>query len=144
MDVLALCRHGLDGGHCWLNSWTSLSRSLLTSYRYWNGMTFVVSERFASNNLAVGHLTPSIHEVCHRLCDASFARPVWLNLAKWYSATNQPRPFLPEKPLNLYSSSELEHLVLRWKAGWTRKKPTQRSFSIYVFSQHIHLVEGGR
>ena len=89
-----------------------------------------------------------LHQTCQRLRDASLTRPVWLSLVQWCSATVQPRPFVPEKPLDLYTDRELEHLVLRWqsgRAGCARPQPKQREFSIpETYLQNVHLVEGGR
>ena len=45
------------------------------------------------------------------------ARPVWLALVRWYTASIEPRPLWPEKPLAKHTARELEHLVLRWKSG---------------------------
>ena len=87
------------------------------------------------------------HQTCQRLRDASLGRPIWLGLVQWYSSTIQPRPFIPEKPLELYTDRELEYLVLRWqsgKAGYLLK-PKRRDFSISDRSlQGSHLLEGGR
>ncbi len=87
-------------------------------------------------------------QTCQHFRDASFARPVWLSLVQWYSATVQPRPFLLEKPLDLYTDRELEYLVLKWqsgRAGYKLAQPKERKLSIpedYLLS--VHLVEGGR
>ena len=86
-----------------------------------------------------------LHQTCHRLHNATLARPVWLSLVQWYSATIQPRPFIPEKPLNLYTNRELEHLVLngqRGRAVCGLAQSKERTSPIYP--QSAHLVEGGR
>jgi len=88
---------------------------------------------------------------------ASYSRSVWLALIKRYMAIIRPRQLWPEKPLEWYTSQELEHLVLQWKsinAGWAANKrtvpiPGQRHFLIsdksapYI-SPCVCLVEGGR
>jgi hypothetical protein len=94
-------------------------------------------------------LTP---QTCRRIHDASLERPVWLALVKLYSVTVYPRPFCLEKPLDLYTDRELEHLVLRWqkaKLCWTLSQykniPIQRRFvSPEQAHKCVHLVEGGR
>src|SRR6266511_1531986 len=45
------------------------------------------------------------------------ARSVWLALVKWYTASIEPRPLWPEKPLAKHTARELEHLILCWKSG---------------------------
>jgi hypothetical protein len=75
-----------------------------------------------------------------------------VTLVKRYSATVYPRPFCLEKPLDLYTGRELEHLILRWqkaRACWilTRYQdiPILRQFSSPQKSPNcVHLVEGGR
>ena len=55
---------------------------------------------------------------------------------------------MPEKPLDLYTNRELEHLVLRWqsgKAGWALTQPRIRQFSSPKdYFGCTHLIEGGR
>ena len=80
------------------------------------------------------------------------ARPVWLALVKWYSATICPRPFCLEKPLDLYTDRELEHVVLRWQKSrhcWAlsqyKNMPIERRFVTPEKARNcVHLVEGGR
>ena len=88
------------------------------------------------------------YQTCQRLRDASLSRPIWLSLVQWYSATIQPRPFLPEKPLDLHTARELEHLILKWqsgKAGRALTQPRELSLSIpEVYLQSAHLLQGGR
>ncbi|CAA7268981.1 unnamed protein product [Cyclocybe aegerita] len=93
-----------------------------------------------------------IRQTCKSLCDASKARPVWLNLFK----PCPERPLFPlqaEGPLENYSSSRLEYMILRWKRA-------ERSYAMNgedVDVQGIeialdedqavvamHLVKGGR
>jgi len=77
---------------------------------------------------------------------SSLARPVWLSLVQWYFDTIQPRPFFPEKPLNLYTDRELEYLILRWQSGKTgRALPKKLPLSIPgTYLQSVHLLPGGR
>lgn len=85
------------------------------------------------------------HQACQRLCDATFARPVWLCLLR-RSATTQPRPFLLEKPLPLYTDRDLERLVLKWQSSraiCTQVQPKERASPVLVPTD-VHLVEGGR
>ena len=88
------------------------------------------------------------HQTCQRLRDASFSRPIWLSLVRWHSATIQPRPFFPEKPLYLYTDRELEYLILKWqsgKAGRTLTQPRKLALSIPEdYLQSVHLIQGGR
>lgn len=88
------------------------------------------------------------YKTCQRLHDASLSRPVWLSLVRWYSATIQPRPFLPEKPLNLFTDRELEYLILKWqsrKAGRALTQPKERVLSIpETYLRGVHLLQGGR
>jgi hypothetical protein len=78
-------------------------------------MTFFVLDRLVmplKSRIFLVLLTP---QTCRRIHDASLGRPVWLALVKLYSVTVYPRPFCLEKPLDLYTDRELEHLVLRWQ-----------------------------
>jgi len=110
-------------------------------------------ERYPSNSSGSSlfdsiffYVMQRLHKTCQRLRDASLARPVWLSLVQWYSDTIQPRPFLPEKPLNLYTDRELECLILRWQCGKTcRALPKKLSLSIPEdYLQSVHLLPGGR
>jgi len=69
----------------------------------------------------------------------------------------RPRQLWPEKPLDWYTSQELEHLILQWKSikvgwaanQWTEPIPRQRHFlmsdqSAPYVSPCVCLVEGGR
>ena len=80
-------------------------------------------------------------------------RPVWLALFKLYSATEYPRPYCLEKPLDLYAALELERLILRWEKTricWTLNKiktiSIQRRLCLSpeAIPNSAHLVEGGR
>src|SRR5260370_7396591 len=86
---------------------------LLKFCTYWNGRTSFTLVRFVFI-LFNSPICNILHQTCQRLRDASFARPIWLRLVQWYSATIQPRPFLPEKPLDLYTDRGLNNIILRW------------------------------
>ena len=81
------------------------------------------------------------------------ARPVWLGLFKFYSVTEYPRPYCLEKPLDLYTALELEHLILRrektricWALSKIKTTSIQRRFDLSpeAIPNSAHLVEGGR
>ena len=60
----------------------------------------------------------------------------------------QPRPFVSEKPLELYTYRELEYLILRWHSGTAGRALTQpRELALSIpedYMQSIHLLQGGR
>ncbi|KAF9529685.1 hypothetical protein CPB83DRAFT_851976 [Crepidotus variabilis] len=91
-----------------------------------------------------------IRQVCRRLNDASFKRSVWLNIFLRHSMA-LPHLFRLEKPLVMHSSTELEKLILRWKAVDKRwsvddAQPTlHRTFTVTDKSRSCsHLLRGGR
>ncbi|CAA7264425.1 unnamed protein product [Cyclocybe aegerita] len=94
-----------------------------------------------------------VRQTCKYLCEVSKARPVWQSLfVKYSQSISPPQPFRPDKPIQNYSSRELETVVLRWKAaevGWLvdgrvplRERPL---FMEGEFTgECMHLVRGGR
>ncbi|KAJ3500062.1 hypothetical protein NLJ89_g9957 [Agrocybe chaxingu] len=94
-----------------------------------------------------------MRRVCKYLCEVSKSRPVWHSLfVKYSQSISPPQPLRPDKPIQTYSSSELEAMVLRWKAGeigWTmdgRVPPLERPLYMDGPStgEYFHLVRGGR
>ncbi|CAA7268982.1 unnamed protein product [Cyclocybe aegerita] len=93
-----------------------------------------------------------VRQTCRRLSDASKARPVWLNLFKTYSE-HLLFPLQLEGPLENYSASQLEDMILRWKRAersyaMDSEIVDGREIEIALDEdQHVnimHLVKGGR
>ncbi|KAH9481278.1 hypothetical protein JR316_0005800 [Psilocybe cubensis] len=76
------------------------------------------------------------------------AREVWRHLVEQYVVSNAVRPRL-ERPISLYSSLELEALLLRWMSAHralnakTFQTAREREFKI-TDAHRVHLGAGGR
>ncbi|KAF9559232.1 hypothetical protein CPC08DRAFT_528387 [Agrocybe pediades] len=102
-----------------------------------------------------------IRRTCKFLYEATTAKPLWINLL-WECEHSSPGILTLEKPLGLYSSKEVEHIVLVWEStriGWRTADGTpsrQRTIHLDQSSSHdsrpqgsrfyeaVYLVPGGR
>ncbi|CAA7266913.1 unnamed protein product [Cyclocybe aegerita] len=91
-----------------------------------------------------------MRQTCRHMCKVSNARPIWLYFFEKYLRSTIPGPFHPDKPVQDYSSYELESLVLRRKGTEVAEGrfPRQRKLHLGKPSSDIlsnmHLVHGGR
>ncbi|KAF4620884.1 hypothetical protein D9613_000060 [Agrocybe pediades] len=89
-----------------------------------------------------------IRRTCKNLQHATTAKPVWLKLF-WECERLYPGILALEKPQDMYSSEELERVVLTWKSmqvGWHTSDGTpsrQRTITVEHY-KNIYLVPGGR
>ncbi|KAF4621119.1 hypothetical protein D9613_000046 [Agrocybe pediades] len=102
-----------------------------------------------------------IRQTCKSLVEVTTAKPIWTNLL-WECERSSPGILTLEKPADLYSSKELEHLVLVWEStriGWRTADDTpSRQRTIHLdqsssydscpqgsrFYEAVYLVPGGR
>ncbi|EFI27115.1 hypothetical protein CC1G_14940 [Coprinopsis cinerea okayama7 len=71
----------------------------------------------------------SLRRCCRALHSVSKDRDVWLSLLRRYCNTVIPRPFFLSKPLELYSSEDLEARIVNWWTGWEGLRPTMQTFT---------------
>ncbi|KAF4621378.1 hypothetical protein D9613_000035 [Agrocybe pediades] len=89
-----------------------------------------------------------IRQTCKILHHATTAKPIWVDLF-WECERLSPGILTLEKPLDMYSSEELERVVLTWgsmQVGWHTSDGTpsrQRTITSEYYS-NVYLVPGGR
>ncbi|KAF4621250.1 hypothetical protein D9613_000052 [Agrocybe pediades] len=90
-----------------------------------------------------------VRQTCKLLCRATTARPIWIDLFEECERST-PGLIKLEKPLDLYSSEELERVVIVAKStemGWRGRDDTpsrRRHIEDIEVYQDVYLVPGGR
>ncbi|KJA23565.1 hypothetical protein HYPSUDRAFT_66247 [Hypholoma sublateritium FD-334 SS-4] len=85
---------------------------------------------------------------CKYLSEVTRTRAIWAHLIDEY-ITSKPYPPLLERPIDMYTSGELEHQLLVWTSadlGWvTDDGHAARERSILAETpEFVHLIKGGR
>ncbi|KAF9483672.1 TPR-like protein [Pholiota conissans] len=94
-----------------------------------------------------------LRKVCKFFNDITKARPICIDLFRKVQALSLQEdndPIFLERPIEMHTSAELEHIVLRWQSvqlGWTspEENPIARERLISTLDSNVmHLVKGGR